>query len=105
GLDYGRRLLRSDPIGPDGWKILGQVEFFREPPIGEPVPRYRRTIDPVFDLSPVRATYAMREALEVAPRDFTTLLLLSASYESRGMTEAALPILDRLVRLSPINEH
>jgi tetratricopeptide (TPR) repeat protein len=105
GLDYGRRLLQADPLGGDGWKILGQVEFLRESPVGEPIARFRMPFDPVFDLSPARATYAMRRALEVAPDDFSTLILLSTAFESRGMTEAALPWLDRLVSLRPINEH
>jgi hypothetical protein len=103
GLDYGRRLLRADPTGADGWKILGQVEFFREPPVGPPIARFPKPFDPVFDLSPARASYALRRALEVAPDDFSTLLVLAMSYESRKMTEAALPLLDRLVRLRPIN--
>ncbi|HMB06088.1 MAG TPA: tetratricopeptide repeat protein [Isosphaeraceae bacterium] len=105
GLDYGRRLLRADPLGGDGWKILGQVEFLREPPVGVPIARFRMPFDPVFDLSPARSTYAMRRALEVEPDDFSTLILLSTAFESRGMAEAALPWLDRLVSLRPINEH
>jgi tetratricopeptide (TPR) repeat protein len=103
GLDYGRRLLQADPTGADGWKILGQVEFFREPAVGPPVARFQQAFDPVFDLSPARASYAMNRALEVAPKDFMSLLLLAMSFESRKMTEAALPLLDRLVALQPIN--
>ncbi len=70
---------------------------------GEPVPRYRLPLDPVFDLSPVRATYALRRALEAAPEDFMTLLLLARGFGDRGMADAELPYLERLVLLRPIN--
>jgi tetratricopeptide (TPR) repeat protein len=105
GLDLGRRLLQADPTGADGWKTLGQVEFLREPAVGPPIARFQKPFDPVFDLSPARASYAMHRALEVAPDDFTTLLLGGISFESRMMNEAAIPLLDRLIGLRPINPH
>jgi len=102
GSDHARRVARADPGGADGWKLLGQFETLREPP-GEPVPRFRLPFDPVFDLATARATYAFRRALAAAPDDFLTLLLLSKLFEARRMTEAALPILDRLARVPTIN--
>ena len=60
--------------------------------------------DPVFDLSLVRATYAFRRALELAPHDFLSIMGLEKMYEARLMNEAALPLLDRLVALQPINQ-
>ena len=103
GLDSARRLQLADPDGVDGWKLLGQIEYAREPSTGGPVPRFRLAFDPVFDLSMVRATYALRRAQELAPDDFTTLMMLAKVFEDRRMDEAELSVLDPLVRLRPIN--
>jgi hypothetical protein len=103
GLDYGRRVQLADPDSPDGWKIIGQLEMIRETPTSQPVPRYRLPLDPVFDLSLFRATYAFKRVLEARPEDFMTLLLLAQGFADRGMADAELPYLQRLVRLRPIN--
>ena len=58
-----------------------------------PSPRIRAQFDPVFDLSLVRATYALRRALEVVPTDFMTLVELKRAFDMRLMNEAALPVL------------
>ena len=100
--DYARRIVESDPSSIDGWKTLGQVEILREP-TSQPVPRFRMPFDPVFDLPLVRATYAFRRAIELAPNDFMALLGLEQVYEARQMDEAELPVLDRIVQLQPIN--
>ena len=50
-----------------------------------------------------RATYALRRAQELAPDDFTTLMMLAKVFEDRRMDEAELSVLDPLVRLRPIN--
>jgi len=107
GLDQARRNVESSPDVPAAWKLLGQLEAAREP-FSDPahrVARFRHSFDPVFDLSPLRATYAIRRALDGNPTDFLTLLLLSQLYEDRLMTEATLPLLERLCALRPINEH
>ncbi len=52
------------------------------------------------DLSPVRATYALRRALEAAPDDMTMLIALDDAYARRGMHEEALGVLDRLAELA-----
>jgi tetratricopeptide (TPR) repeat protein len=102
GLDDARRVLRDAPDSSDGWKMLGQIELAREP--GEtPSPRFRLPYDPVFDLSIVRATYALRHALELSPGDFTTWLKLGEAYGIRLMHEAGLRVLERIAALSPIN--
>jgi tetratricopeptide (TPR) repeat protein len=105
GLDHARRYEQAVPGSGDGWKMLGQLEMLRDPPASasEPVPRFRMPFDPVFDLSAVRATYALRRAVDAAPDDFSTLLVLEKAYEGRAMTEAAVSLLERLVRLTPIN--
>ncbi len=69
----------------------------------EPSPRFRVPFDPVLDLSMVRATYALRRALELAPRDFSTLISLQIAYDFRLMNEAALPVLDRMASLHSTN--
>ncbi len=105
GLDYAGRIRQADPDGLDGWKLLGKLEMVREPiPIeGPPVRRYRLPFDPVHDLSAVRATYDLRRAHEIAPRDFMALFLLRSLFEVRGMDEAEVPLLEQLGRLRPIN--
>lgn len=103
GQKYARRYTETKSDGPEGWKLLGQFETLREPPLLEPVARFRQSFDAVFDLSAARATYAFREALTVSPYDFSTLMLLSELYRSRGLTEAALPLMERLSEVSPIN--
>jgi tetratricopeptide (TPR) repeat protein len=100
--DYARRLIDTAPDSSEGWKIIGQVESLRSVP--EPGPRFRMPFDPVFDLPLVRATYAFRRALGLAPRDFLSILGLEKVYEARLMNEAAVPLLDRLVELQPINQ-
>ncbi len=102
GEDFARRILRDAPDSIDGWKNLGQIELFREPPAA-PSPRFRLPLDPVFDLSLIRATYALKRASQVAPNDFLTLIYLRMAYEVRSMTEAVLPILDRIAAVRPIN--
>jgi tetratricopeptide (TPR) repeat protein len=102
GLDDARRLLRRASDSSDGWKYLGQIELSRELPT-EPVARFRMPFDPVLDLSMVRATYALRRALERAPHDFSTLRSMQIAYDYRLMNEAALPVLDRLASLHPTN--
>ncbi len=104
GSDHARRAGRADPTAGEPWKRLGQLEYFRETPWPESVKRYRLPLDPVFDLSPLRATYAFRKALEAAPDDFMSLLLLIDLFKARDMNEEMLPLLDRLIALTPINE-
>src|SRR5262249_39113504 len=93
---------RESPDSIDGWKNLALIELFREPPAA-PNPRFRLPFDPVFDLSAVRATYALVRASQVAPTDFLTLVYLRIAYEARSMNEALLPVLDRILAVHPIN--
>jgi tetratricopeptide (TPR) repeat protein len=102
GLDAARRILRQVPDSFEGWKYLGQIELNREPQ-QSPTPRFRAPFNPVFDMSIVRATYALKRASDLAPRDFSTLVSLQMAYDSRLMYEAALPILDRIGALSATN--
>jgi tetratricopeptide (TPR) repeat protein len=103
GLDYARRIVERIPDSAEGWKTIGQIETFRDP-LEQPGPRFRMPFDPVFDLELARATYALRRANELAPRDFLTILCLAKVYEVRLMYEALLPLLDELVQLQPINQ-
>src|SRR5262249_7751734 len=105
GLDHARRIRAADPTSLDGWKLAGKLEMVREPLDldAPPVPRYRLPFDPVHDLSAVRATHDLRRAQQLSPRDFLTLFLLKSLYEARGMDEAALPVVEQLARLRPIN--
>jgi tetratricopeptide (TPR) repeat protein len=103
GMDHTRRVIHADPDRGDGWKLLGQFELFRDALGGGPIPRFRMAFDPVFDLPSIRTTYALQRSLVAAPDDFLPLMLLTESYRGRGMNEAALACLDRLVQLKPIN--
>lgn len=103
GLDYARRVVRLTPAQAEGWKLVGQLELSREPQGREAIPRFRQPLDPVLDLAAIRATYAIRQALERAPDDFLSLLMLGMTYRARGMDEAALPAFERLVKQTPIN--
>jgi tetratricopeptide (TPR) repeat protein len=102
GLGFARRILGENPDSIDGWKALGQIELFRNPP-GQPSPRFRMLFDPVIDLSLMRSTFALRRALEVGPYDALSLLLLKMAYDARLMNEAALPVLDRIAANRPTN--
>jgi tetratricopeptide (TPR) repeat protein len=103
GLDDARRVLQSTPEAIDGWKDLGLLDLFREPPAHNS-PRYRAQFDPVFDLSIVRATYALRRALELAPNDVLCIFTLKMAYDARLMHEAVIPLLDQLKRLTRTSE-
>ena len=103
GMGHARRAGQADPEAPEPWKLLAQFEVLREPPGPLPVARFRKPFDPVFDLSPARATFALRRALEANPTDFMTLYLLIDTFRSRGMNEEAVELLDRLLDLTAIN--
>ncbi len=95
GLDATRHLLLKEPDSLDGWKNLGVIELFRGLP-PQPVARFRTSFDPIYDLSIVRATFALRRALELAPRDPLVANTLKVAFDFRLMHEAALPLLDRI---------
>ena len=82
GLDDARRILRQIPDSFDGWKFLGQIELFRELVPDQRQPAVSHPFDPVLDLSMVRATYALRRASELGPRDFSTLHSLQMAMTS-----------------------
>jgi len=100
-LDYARRVVALHPGSLEGWKSIGFVEMLREP--AAPSPRCRVPFDPVFDLAPARATYALRRALTIDPDDFLSLVMLQKSYENRLMLEPLLAATDRILSLPPIN--
>jgi tetratricopeptide (TPR) repeat protein len=102
GLADARRILERDPDSFIGWKVRGQIELNREL-VTAPNPRFSASYDPVYDLSLVRATYALTRAVERDPYDFRTLMDLKRAYDLRLMNEAALPMSDRLVALHPKN--
>ena len=95
GLDDCRSLLRQEPDSVDGWTNLGVIELFRELP-REPGKRLRARFDPINDLSIVRATFALRHALDLAPHNPLIASTLRIAYDSRLMHEAALSLLDRV---------
>ena len=104
----GRCQARLAPVpdSSEAWKLLGQIELFRERSQRRRAqPAISRSFDPVLDLSMVRATYALRRASELAPRDFSTLLSLRMAYDFRLMNEAALPLVNRLASLYTTNLH
>ena len=103
GLDHARRAGLADPERGEPWKLLGVFETIRVPIGRELIPRFRLPFDPIFDLSAVRASFAFRSALDADPDDFVPLLMLQSIDESKLMHEARLPLMERLVALTPIN--
>jgi tetratricopeptide (TPR) repeat protein len=103
GLQHAHTAVDNDPGNGEAWKMLGQLELMRESPTPEPIPRFRLLFDPVFDLSSVRSTYALKRAADEVPNDFTTLLCLAGLFKDRAMIEAELPVLDRLAGLTTVN--
>lgn len=104
GLDYGWRIVKNSANPLEGWKTIGNIEMLRDA-AGGPSQRYRMPFEPVFDLSPVRATHALRQAERLDPRDFLTLAALEQSFENRGMLEPLVPVLDRILSVRTINPH
>ncbi len=100
-LDYAWRVVGVDPGSLEGWKSIGYTEQFRD--VAGPSARCRAPFDPIFDLSPMRATHALRRAAGIAPDDFLTQALLQQTYQNRGMLEPLRPVLARLAGMSPIN--
>jgi tetratricopeptide (TPR) repeat protein len=95
GLDDSRKLLRQAADSDEGWTNLGVIELFRELP-REPGKRLRPAFDPINDLSIVRATSALRRALDLAPHKPLIASSLRIAYDSRLMHEAAISLLDRV---------
>ena len=95
GIDDTRRLLQRDSDSLDGWRNLGVIELFRGL-TGQPIARFRARFDPIYDLSIVRATHALRRAQKLAPRDPLVANALRVAYDARLMHEAVLPLLDRV---------
>ncbi len=98
GLDHAREACRLEPESAAGWKWAGMLEFYRDDfPTGDPIPRFRMTFDPAFDLSAVRASHDLRQALDRAPDDGNTLVTLAGLDIQRGMYASALASLDRFL--------
>ena len=55
----------------------------------------RTPFDPTFDLPLARATHDLARGLEINPDDGMSQLSLARVYQSSGMDEAALPLLER----------
>ena len=92
GLDDTRTLLRKEPDSIDGWINLGVIELCREPTF-KPVARFRAAFDPVHDLSIVRATAALRHALDLEPGNRLAASTLIGAYDLRLMHEPAAGLL------------
>lgn len=105
GLDHARALQRLDPSSADGWKWAGMIEAYRDPAVGDPIPRFRMAFDPVFDLSAVRASADLRKALALAPRDANIHSSLIGLDAQRGMYAPAVERLDALLSLPLAQAH
>lgn len=104
GIDAALQVIRIAPDNPEAWKYLGQIEMARPAVSGSVSPKFSLSFDPVRDLGPLRATYALRRANELIPEDYTTLLGLSASFSERGMLGEAKAALEKVGRLRSINQ-
>ncbi len=104
GLDAVLRLIKTSPDIPEAWKYLGQIELSRIRAGSSVPPAFSMAFDPIRDLAPARATYALRRATRLIPQDFTTLFGLGTSFSERRMFGEAKEALERVVRLQPINK-
>jgi tetratricopeptide (TPR) repeat protein len=96
GLDHARAVQRLNPESADGWKWAGMLENYRDwTPEEKPDQRFRKEFDPVFDLSPVRATADLKRALERSPADGNALVSLATIDYLRGMYADSLALFDR----------
>lgn len=100
-LDSARRVLSADPRSLDGWKTIGYALTLRDP--AAPSARCQAPFDVVLDLSTFRATYALKRASAIEPRDFLTLALLQQVYEGRRMLEPLRDVDERLLALTTVN--
>jgi tetratricopeptide (TPR) repeat protein len=101
GAGLARQWRDAEPKNAEAWKAIGLFESLREP-LGtpeHPVARYLSPFDPVFDLSPSRTVYALRQALDRDEQNIQVLLMLSSHDASYGLNEAAVPILERMASL------
>ena len=105
GLDHARALQRLDKSSADGWKWAGMIEAYRDPVVGDPIPRFRMAFDPVFDLSDVRATADLRKALALSPKDGNVHSSLIRLAFQRAMYAPALEWLDGLLGLAMPQSH
>ena len=99
GLDDARKLRAIDPGNVDGWKQAGLIEQAREFNGEEVIPRFRLPFDPVFDLSPARATYDLNRALAIDPQDHVVQYFLAKLFLTRGMDEPAMAHLETFIEL------
>ncbi len=96
GLDYARKEREIAPRTINGWKNAGLIEYLRD--MGgtdQAIPRFRLPFDPVFDLAPVRSSYLLQQALAIDPDEGIVQFYLARSYQSRGMDEETLPLLEK----------
>ncbi len=104
GLDAARTARRISPRAVEGWSAAATLEFTRDPIAGlgsEPIPRFRLPFDPLFDLFAAKTSYFGHQALRRDPDDTIAKISLVGSYLTRGMDEAALPILEQLAAQRP----
>lgn len=104
GIDRALRYIAARPSDPAGWKVRGVIEAMREPiSMDKPIPRFRLPFDPVFDLSFMRVTYNIQKTVRLDPADYGARFQLFLSLSQRGLDEAALPVMEELISLAPIN--
>jgi len=111
GSRISRALLDLDPTRIDAWKLLAQFEQLRDESTANLVGSSRsqaprrpdRPLDPIDDGHSLRAAYALRRALEIAPNDFLSLALLAKLYQDGGLWDAERNVIERLSRLTAIN--
>jgi tetratricopeptide (TPR) repeat protein len=94
---YAQRALRIEPQSDEAWKYLGQAQALRAERVAVPMMgRFAEPYDPLVDLPTLRATYALRRAVALRGDDIASLFGLVGLYQGRGMSEAALPYVERL---------
>ncbi|WP_169975971.1 tetratricopeptide repeat protein [Tautonia rosea] len=103
GLDLARETRRRMPGAAEPWAFAAALELGRVPGLGVAGAdrRYLRPFDPVADLHRARVAAFAREALQRDPDEQIALSALLGLALQGGMTEVAIPLLERSAARPP----
>ncbi|MEW4568137.1 tetratricopeptide repeat protein [Tautonia sp. JC769] len=103
GLDRARETRRRLPDAAEPWAYAAALELGRVPGLGMAGPdrRYLRPFDPVADVHRARVAAFARQALRRNPDEQIALSALLGLSLQGGMTEVALPLLERSAARPP----
>jgi tetratricopeptide (TPR) repeat protein len=101
-LDRGALALEEEPNRAPAWTVLGSCYWNMVPNLKAAPLTPADDWEPADGLAWAQATYCFRRALELAPRDATTLRYLYDAFRARHMTDAQLAIGEELLAGPPV---